>query len=82
MFYFMQGKLPSFSTLDSKESEAVIKPPPYCFQQALYCLPDPYLYAAGLGESVGFLNAFFNCSVIGQFRLIPFGGIGDWNHFA
>jgi hypothetical protein len=42
----------------------------------------PYLYAAGSPESVGLAMIFFSWSLIGQFRLTLFGGIGDWNHFA
>src|SRR5207245_5633434 len=46
------------------------------------CLRGRYLYAAGSPESVGFATTFLNWSLIGTFRLMPFGGIGFMNHFS
>src|SRR6185369_16353238 len=39
-------------------------------------------YAAGSGLSVGLANAFLIAGVIAMLRLVPLGGIGDWNHLA
>jgi hypothetical protein len=41
---------------------------------------DAHRYRSGSGESVGFLITRLNASLIGRFRLMPRGGIGDRNH--
>jgi hypothetical protein len=50
-----------------------------CNGSASFALPRSGAYCSGL--SFGCLNSSFISSLSGRLRLMPFGGIGDRNHF-